>query len=91
METFTPPDMGGDTDLARAREVLGDGLTMIGGFDQAHFLSGCRPDDTRAEIRRIFEAAARRGRYILAPSDHFFEADLGLLHAFADEAARCVY
>ena len=91
METFTPPDMGGDADLARAREVLGDGLTMIGGFDQAHFLSGCRPDDTRAEIRRIFEAAARRGRYILAPSDHFFEADLGLLHAFADEAARCVY
>jgi hypothetical protein len=91
METFTPPAMGGDTDLARARAVLGAGMTMIGGFDQAHFFVGCQPRETRAEVRRIFQAAASGGRYILAPSDHFFEADPDLIEAFADEASRCTY
>jgi uroporphyrinogen decarboxylase len=31
------------------------------------------------------------GGYILAPSDHFFDADLELLCAFAEEARNCVY
>jgi len=28
---------------------------------------------------------------VLAPSDHFFDADPALIAAFADEARRCVY
>jgi len=91
METFTPRAMGGDADLARARAELGRGMTMIGGFDQARFFVGCQARETRAEVRRIFEAAAGEGRYILAPSDHFFEADPVLIEAFADEASRCAY
>jgi len=91
METFTPPEMGGDTDLAEARRRLGPGMCMIGGFDQFHFFQECTPEQTRAEVRRCFEAAGKDGGYILCPSDHFFDAEPELIKAFADEAAKCVY
>ena len=91
METFTPRGMGGDVDLAEAKRRIGDRVCMIGGLDQFHFFTGCTPEQTRAEVRRCFEAAGAGGGFILSPSDHFFEADLGLIHAFADEAHHCVY
>ena len=61
----------------------------IGGFDQFHFFKGCT--ETRAEVRRCFDAAGRNGAYILCPSDNFFEGELDLVKAFADEASKCVY
>ncbi len=91
METFTPPAMGGDTDLAEAKRRIGDRVCMIGGFDQFHFLKDCSPEETRAEVRRCFEAAGAGGGYILCPSDNFFDADPSLIEAFADEAQRCMY
>jgi hypothetical protein len=90
METFTPRGMGGDADLAEAKRRIGDRVCMIGGLDQLHFFTGCTPDETRREVRRCFEAAGRDGGFILSPSDHFFEADLQLLQAFADEARDCI-
>jgi len=77
--------------MAEAKRRIGDRVCMIGGFDQFHFLKGCTPEETRREVRRCFEAAGAGGGYILSPSDHFFEADLPLLEAFADEARQCVY
>jgi uroporphyrinogen-III decarboxylase len=91
METFTPPAMGGDVDLAEAKRRIGDKVCMIGGFDQFHFFINCTPEQTRAEVRRCFEAAGGGGGFVLAPSDHFFDADPALIAAFADEARRCVY
>jgi len=91
METFTPRDMGADVNLAEAKRRIGDRVCMIGGFDQFHFFTGCTPEQTRAEVRRCFEAAGGGGGYILSPSDHFFDADLKLLEAFVDEAHQCVY
>jgi len=91
METFTPPSLGGDTRLAEAKERIGGRLCMIGGFDQFHFFKNCSPEDTRRAVRRCFEEAGREGGYILAPSDHFFDADPKLLRAFADEARACLY
>lgn len=91
METFTPAGMGGDTKLAEAKRRMGDKVCMIGGFDQFHFFSGCTPGQTRAEVRRCFDEAGGGGGFILSPSDHFFEADLKLLEAFADEARKCLY
>jgi uroporphyrinogen decarboxylase len=64
---------------------IGDRVCMIGGFDQFHFFAGCTAEETRAEVRRCFEAAGAGGGFILSPSDHFFEADLALLEAFADD------
>ena len=91
METFTPVDMGGDTDLAEARQRVPSDICMIGGFDQFHFLTECSEQQTRAEVQRCFEAAGRDGGFILSPSDHFFDADPKLIAAFADEAQKCVY
>jgi uroporphyrinogen-III decarboxylase len=91
METFTPRGMGGDVDLAEAKRRIGNRVCMIGGFDQFHYFYNCAPNETRAAVRRCFEAAGPGGAYILSPSDHFFDAEPGLIAAFADEAARCVY
>lgn len=91
METFTPVDMGGDTDLAEAKRRIGGRVCMIGGFDQFHFFTGCSPEQTRAEVRRCFATAGQGGGLILCPSDHFFDADVKLIEAFADEARQCVY
>ncbi len=91
METFTPSGMGGDTQLKEAKQRIGEKVCMIGGFDQFHFFTGCTPEDTRKEVRRCFDEAGQGGGYILSPSDHFFEADLNLIEAFADEARSCLY
>ena len=91
LETFTPPEMGGDTDLVKAKERIGELVCMIGGFDQFHFFQDCTPEQTRAEVRRCFRAAGEGGGYILCPSDHFFDADIELIRAFADQARKCTY
>ena len=91
METFTPVDMGGDVDLAAAKQRIGDKVCMIGGLDQLHFFTDCTPAATHAEVRRCFEAAGAGGGFILCPSDHFFDAEPALIAAFAAEARACVY
>lgn len=91
METFTPVSMGADVDLAEAKKRIGDKVCMIGGFDQAHYFKGCSPEETRAYVRKCFNEAGGSGGYILSPSDHFFDADLELIQAFADEARACRY
>ncbi len=91
METLTPPGMGGDVDLAKAKKRIGEKVCIIGGFDQFHYLIGCSAEETRAAVRACFEVAGESGSYILCPSDHFFDADLKLIEAFADEAHHCIY
>jgi uroporphyrinogen-III decarboxylase len=91
METFTPPAMGGDVNLKEAKRRIGDRVCMIGGLDQFHFFKGCSAQETRDEVRRCFKEAGEGGGFILASSDHFFEADIDLLKAFADEALKCTY
>ncbi len=91
METFTPPGMGGDVDLAEAKRRIGDRVCLIGGFDQGEYFHRSAPEATRAAVRRCFEDAGRNGGYILSPSDHFFDAKPELIRVFADEARSCVY
>jgi uroporphyrinogen decarboxylase len=91
METFTPVGMGADVDLAEARKRVPDDICMIGGFDQLHFFTECTVEETKAEVKRCFEAAGQQGSYILCPSDHFFDAEPELIKAFADAAKGCVY
>ncbi len=91
METFTPRSMGGDARMAEARRRVGGRVAMIGGFDQFNDFVGCPPGQTRQAVRRLFDEAGRDGGYILAPSDHFFEADDELVRAFAEEARLCAY
>ena len=91
METFTPPSLGGDVDLAEAKHRIGHRVCLIGGFDQFHYFEGTTPERTRSAVRKCFEDAGEGGGFILAPSDHFFEADIDLLKVFADEARQCSY
>jgi len=91
METFTPPAMGGDVNLGEAKKRIGDQVCMIGGFDQFNFFNNCSEKATRNEVSRCYEEAGGGGGYILSPSDHFFDADLNLIRAFADEAVKCIY
>ena len=91
IETFTPRGMGGDTDLHEAHKRIAGRACMIGGFDQLHFFTGCDEQATRAEVRRCFEEAGSGGRYMLSPSDHFFDARRELVKAFGSEAAHCRY
>lgn len=91
VETFTPPTLGGDVDLQEAKARIGSRVCMIGGFDQHTYFQGCTTAETRQAVRRCFEAAGGGGGYILAPSDHFFDAGLDLLEAFAEEARSCRY
>ncbi|NIM13789.1 MAG: hypothetical protein GTO45_17095 [Candidatus Aminicenantes bacterium] len=91
METFTPPSLGGDADLKEAKQRIGGRVCMIGGFDQFHYFKDCTAEETRKAVRKCFQDAGAGGGYILAPSDHFFDADMELLKAFADEARSCVY
>ena len=91
METFTPAAMGGDINLREAKRRIGERVRMIGGFDQFHYFKGCTSEETRRAVRKCFEEAGNGGGYILSPSDHFFDADVELLHAFADEARECCY
>jgi uroporphyrinogen-III decarboxylase len=83
--------MGGDTNLKEAKRRIGERVCMIGGFDQLHAFNNCTAEETRGEVRRCFDEAGAGGGFILSPSDHFFDADLKLLDAFADEARRCAY
>jgi len=91
METFTPRAMGGDARMAEAKRRIGTRVCLIGGFDQFHDFVGCTPEQARRAVRRLFDEAGGGGGYILAPSDHFFEAEEILLRAFAEEAHACVY
>jgi uroporphyrinogen decarboxylase len=91
METFTPPSLGGDADLREAKKKIGNRVCMIGGFDQALYFKDCSPEETRRAVRQCFEEAGEGGGYVLSPSDHFFDADIELIRAFADEATKCVY
>ncbi len=91
METFTPAGMGGDVNLHEAKKRIGDRVCMIGGFDQYHYFNDCSEEETRKEVRRCFAEAGEGGGFILSPSDHFFDADLNLIRAFANEARKCTY
>lgn len=91
METFTPPALGGDVDLQAAKARIGERVCMIGGFDQFTHFQGCSLAETRRAVRDCFETAGAGGGYIMAPSDHFFDAEIALIEAFAEAARGCRY
>jgi hypothetical protein len=70
IETLTPPEAGGDTDLEDAKRRVGSRVCLRGGFNQ-HFPVGRSADEVEKEVRRCLDAAARGGGYILAPSGFF--------------------
>lgn len=91
LETLTPVAMGGDAILTKIKEKLGNKMCLIGGFDQNNCFVGCDVRQTRDAVKSCFEQAGKEGGYIIAPSDHFFDADDALLYAFTNQAHQCKY
>jgi uroporphyrinogen-III decarboxylase len=91
LETMTPPNMGGDCDLAEASRRVGEKLFFIGGFDQNAGFEKGTPEAARRLVRECFEATEDHAGYIVAPSDHFFFGDPANVQAFVDEARNCAY
>ena len=90
-ETLTPPDMGGDADLAQIKEVLGDSMCLIGGFDQQQGFERGTPETIRRQIEMCWEQAGPGGGYIMAASDHFFEGDPENVRTYVETAKEFRY
>ena len=91
LETMTPTSMGGDCDLKRISQQLGDKLFFIGGFDQNSGFEHGTPETTGQQVFDCFEATKDHAGYIICPSDHFFQGDPKNIQAFVDAAKECVY
>lgn len=90
LETMTPPDMGGDCDLAEATRRVGDKLCFIGGFDQNKGFENGTPETVEEMVQQLFSACPDGG-YICSPSDHFFFGDPANIQAFSDACKKCRY
>jgi len=90
-ETLTPRDMGGDADLRKIKETLGDTMALIGGFNQKTGFERGNPQVIRRQIEHIWEAAAKDGGYIMAASDHFFEGDPENIRTYVEIAKEFRY
>lgn len=90
LETMTPPDMGGDCNLKRASEIIGDKMAFIGGLDQNKYFEKGNPDIIRQAVRDLFESKPNGG-YICSPSDHFFFGNKENIKAFSKACKECVY
>lgn len=90
LETMTPPEMGGDCDLRKADEQVGDKLFFIGGFNQNGGFENGTPEAVRSMVLELFEAA-RHGGFILSPSDHFFFGNPDNIQTFVDTVRECIY
>ena len=91
-ETLSCPAVGGDVgDIGEAKRRIGRQVCLIGGLNQFQILTAGTPEQVRAEVHRLFEAAGQGGGYICSTSDHFFETPVENLQALADAAKECVY
>lgn len=90
LETMTPASMGGDCDMARAYEQVGDKLFFVGGFDQNDGFENGSPEVVRRMVREL-HSSCPGGGYICSPSDHFFFGDPANIQAFVDAVRECTY
>ncbi len=91
-ETLAPPGVGGNiTDPAAVRQRFSGKVAMIGGMDQFNLLSAATPKQIWGEVHRLFKGFGKDGGYLLSTSDHFFDAPVANLRAYADAARECAY
>jgi hypothetical protein len=91
-ETLAPAGTGGNiTEPAKVRETFAGKVAMIGGMDQFNILTTGTAGKIRRQVHRLFEGFGKDGGYILSASDHFFDAPVENLRAYADAAKECTY
>ena len=90
-ETLSPNAVGGDAIPAEIKRRIGGKVCLIGGMDQINILATQSPEEIKAEVNRLFEGYGACGGYMLSASDHFFEAPVENLRAFAEAGHACRY
>ena len=91
-ETLSPPGIGGNiTEPEQVRHRFAGRVAMIGGMDQHNILTAGTKEQIRREVHRLFEGFGRDGGYIMSAADHFFDAPVENLVAFAEAAKECTY
>lgn len=91
-ETLSPPGVGGNiTDRMLVKETLGRKCALIGGMDQHNLLTLGTPEMIEREVGDLFLSYGIGGGYIMSASDHFFDAPVENLAAYANAARGCIY
>lgn len=90
-ETLSPRAIGGDAIPLEIKRRIGDKVCLIGGMDQVNILSCQTLAQIAAEVHRLFEEYGPGGGYILSACDHFFDAPVENLRAFAAAGHACRY
>ncbi|HTQ09946.1 MAG TPA: uroporphyrinogen decarboxylase family protein [Fimbriimonadaceae bacterium] len=90
-ETLAPVSIGGNQEPWEFATKIGGRLALIGGIDQFNVATEGTPELIRAKVWECFEKVGPNGGYICSLSDHFFDASVENLQAFADSALDCVY
>ncbi len=94
-ETFSPHTIGGDikdeADMKSIAGVLRGKRGMIGGIDQINVLTEGTMDDVRAHVQKVCNTYAPGGGFTACACDHFFDAPVENIKAYAHEAKQYVY
>lgn len=91
-ETLSPPGVGGNiADRTVVKKTLGEKCALIGGMDQFNVLTSGNSETIKNEVRDLFTTFGVGGGYIMSTADHFFDAPIENLRAYAEAAHECVY
>jgi hypothetical protein len=92
LESLSTAGSGGDiTSLKSAREALGDGVVMVGNFDQVHLLREGTKEQIRREVEKIFEETKGDHRFIFSTSDSIVPGTpRESIKALVEAALECV-
>jgi len=90
-ETLAPTSIGGNQEPWEYAAKIGGPLALIGGLDQYSVLTDGPAERIRSKVFELFEKVGQDGGYILSLADHFFDAPVEHLQAYADAARECTY
>ncbi len=90
-ETLAPTSIGGNQEPWEFKAKVGRRLALIGGVDQFKTLTQGSQEQIREMVFKLFETVGPEGGYICSMADHFFDAPVENLRAFAEAAQECRY
>ncbi len=90
-ETLAPKSIGSNQEPWDFKKKVGNRIALIGGMDQHSVLTDGKPEQIKAQVKRLFQEVGYDGGYILACSDHFFDTPVENLEAYASAARDCIY
>jgi uroporphyrinogen decarboxylase len=90
-ETLAPKSIGGNQEPWEFADKIARRVALIGGIDQFNVATEGTPELIREKVFKAFQKVGPNGGYICSLSDHFFDAPVDNLRAFAEAARECAY